>query len=154
MIAEPPVKRTLAYIDGQNLFHGAKESFGHSHPNYDIKALVTKVCQTRGWRLDGIHFYTGIPDATDNAFWNHFWTVKLAVMGKQGIKVFSRPLRYRNETITLPDGTPHTFLVGQEKGVDIRIALRLSPEEIERLSKRFNRNKGSAFYLVRKLAIV
>jgi uncharacterized LabA/DUF88 family protein len=123
MIAEPPVKRTLAYIDGQNLFHGAKESFGHSYPNYDIKALVTKICQTRAWQLDGIHFYTGIPDATDNAFWNHFWTVKLAVMGKQGIKVFSRPLRYRNETIKLPDGTTHTFLVGQEKGVDIRIAL-------------------------------
>jgi hypothetical protein len=37
--------------------------------------------------------------------------------------VFSRPLRYRNETIQLPDGTTHTFLVGQEKGVDIRIAL-------------------------------
>ena len=37
--------------------------------------------------------------------------------------MFSRPLRYRNQTVTLPDGTSHTFLVGQEKGVDIRIAL-------------------------------
>jgi uncharacterized LabA/DUF88 family protein len=123
MINEPPVKRTLAFIDGQNLFHGAKEAFGYSYPNYDAKALATKICLDKDWRLDGIHFYTGIPDAADNAFWNHFWTVKLAVMGKQGIKVYSRPLRYRNETIKLPDGTAHTFLVGQEKGVDIRIAL-------------------------------
>jgi hypothetical protein len=37
--------------------------------------------------------------------------------------VFSRPLRYRNQTITLPDGNTHTVLVGQEKGVDVRLAL-------------------------------
>ena len=37
--------------------------------------------------------------------------------------VFSRPLRYRNKTVKLPDGSAHTFMVGQEKGVDIRIAL-------------------------------
>jgi uncharacterized LabA/DUF88 family protein len=123
MSAEPRVKRTRAYVDGQNLFHGAKEAFGYTYPNYDIKALVARICLEKGWQLDGIHFYTGIPDITDNAFWNHFWSVKLAVMGKQGIKVFSRSLRYRNETVRLPDGTNHTFLVGQEKGVDIRIAL-------------------------------
>jgi uncharacterized LabA/DUF88 family protein len=123
MSSEPEVKRTRAYVDGQNLFHGAKEAFGYTYPNYDIKALVARICRDKGWQLDGIHFYTGIPDITDNAFWNHFWSVKLAVMGKQGIKVFSRSLRYRNETVRLPDGTNHTFLVGQEKGVDIRIAL-------------------------------
>lgn len=123
MIDEPPVKRIIAFIDGQNLFHASKESFGYSFPNYDIKALVTKICQSRGFQLERIHFYTGIPDAADNEYWNHFWTAKLAVMGKHGIKVFSRPLRYRNETIKLPDGKTHTFLVGQEKGVDIRIAL-------------------------------
>ena len=44
-------------------------------------------------------------------------------MGRMGINVFSRPLRYRNQTVKLPDGTTYTFLVGQEKGVDIRIAL-------------------------------
>ncbi|MDD5675344.1 MAG: NYN domain-containing protein [Chitinivibrionales bacterium] len=123
MPSEPPIKRTRAYIDGQKLFHGAKEAFGYSYPNYDIKALVTKVCQAKGWQIEGIHFYTGIPDAEDNAFWNHFWTTKLSGMGRQGIKVFSRPLRYRNETVSLPGGMTHTFLVGQEKGVDIRIAL-------------------------------
>ena len=44
-------------------------------------------------------------------------------MGRQGIAVFSRPLRYRNKRVKLPDGTTHTFLAGEEKGVDIRIAL-------------------------------
>jgi hypothetical protein len=37
--------------------------------------------------------------------------------------VFSRPLRYRNQTIALPDGTTGTALVGQEKGIDVRMAL-------------------------------
>jgi hypothetical protein len=46
-------------------------------------------------------------------------------MGRSGTWVFSRPLRYRNQSVQLPDGTTHTFLVGQEKGVDIRLALDL-----------------------------
>lgn len=40
MSSEPQVKRTRAYVDGQNLFHGAKEAFGYTYPNYDIKASV------------------------------------------------------------------------------------------------------------------
>jgi hypothetical protein len=44
-------------------------------------------------------------------------------MGRQGIKVFSRPLRYRNQVVKLPDGTLHSFLHGEEKGIDVRIAL-------------------------------
>ena len=59
----------------------------------------------------------------DNPFWNHFWNAKLAVMGTRGITTFSRPLRYRHQTIQLADGSTTTTLVGQEKGIDIRIAL-------------------------------
>ena len=32
-------------------------------------------------------------------------------------------MRYRNQTVRLPDGREHVFLVGQEKGIDIRLAL-------------------------------
>ena len=32
MPAEPPVKRTIAFFDGQNLFHAAKDAFGHVWP--------------------------------------------------------------------------------------------------------------------------
>jgi len=117
------VKRAFVFIDGQNLFHAAKEAFGYSFPSYDVAALAGRVCAQLGWKLEQTHFYTGIPDATDNAFWNHFWTGKLAAIGRQGVRVFSRPLRYRNQTVRLPSGGTHTFLVGQEKGIDIRIAL-------------------------------
>ncbi|MEM3086217.1 MAG: NYN domain-containing protein [Halobacteria archaeon] len=47
----------------------------------------------------------------------------MAHLGRQGVWTFSRPLRYRNRRVTLPDGTEHTFLVGEEKGVDVRLAL-------------------------------
>ena len=70
-----------------------------------------------------MRFYTGVPDASDNLFWYSFWTGKQAVMGRQGVVVFSRPLRYRNKTITLPDGSEHTFMAAEEKGIDVRIAL-------------------------------
>ena len=121
VIPAPP--RAIAFIDGQNLFYSAKESFGYVYPNYDLRCLSQTVCKAQGWDLKRIQFYTGIPDAGDNAYWNNFWKAKLAHMGRIGIHVFSRPLRYRNQTVKLPDGTTHTFLVGQEKGVDIRIAL-------------------------------
>jgi hypothetical protein len=44
-------------------------------------------------------------------------------MGTRGVVTFSRHLRYRNQTVALPDGTTTTVLVGQEKGVDVRLAL-------------------------------
>ena len=37
--------------------------------------------------------------------------------------MFSRPLRYRNRVVNLPGGRQHTFLTGEEKGIDVRIAL-------------------------------
>jgi uncharacterized LabA/DUF88 family protein len=121
--AEPAVKRTIVFVDGQNLFYAAKIAFGYPFPNYDIRPLATTLCQQESWQLTEVRFYTGIPDATDNAFWNHFWTAKLAQMGRDKITVFSRPLRYRNQTVRLPDGKTHTFLVGAEKGIDIRLAI-------------------------------
>jgi uncharacterized LabA/DUF88 family protein len=120
---EPKVKRAIAFVDGQNLFHAVKEAFGYSYPNYDLSKLVPAICRKHHWTLTRTQFYTGIPEISDNEFWHLFWSAKLAAMGRQGIAIFSRPLRYRNKTVNLPDGKKHTFLVGQEKGVDIRIAL-------------------------------
>lgn len=113
----------MAFVDGQNLFYAAQEAFGHRYPNYDVLALCSALCTQQGWQLQQVRFYTGVPDAADNRFWHHFWSGKLAVMGRQGVHVFSRALRYRNRNVKLPDGTVHSFLSGDEKGVDVRIAL-------------------------------
>jgi len=123
MLKEPAIKRAIAFVDGQNLFYAAKNAFGYTYPNYDVLALATAICKSQNWNLMRVCFYTGIPDVMDDAQWNHFWTAKLAQMGRQGVQVFSRTLRYRNQTVRLPNGQTHSFLVGQEKGVDVRLAL-------------------------------
>jgi len=125
MPSPPSNPRAVVFVDGQNLFYAAKDAFGYRFPNYDVAALANRLSADQGWTLNQVRFYTGVPDATDDAFWNHFWNHKLAHMGRAGVHVFSRPLRYRNQTVKLPDGSATTVLVGQEKGVDIRLALDL-----------------------------
>ena len=73
MLTEPAVKRALVFIDGQNLFHGAKEAFGVAWPNYDIEKLAHAICAKQGWVCHGIHFYTGVPEPHDHPFWSQFW---------------------------------------------------------------------------------
>jgi len=123
MPAEPPVKRAVAFVDGQNLFHAVRRAFGYSYPNYDVQALSGRIAALQGWALSEVRFYTGIPDPEDSATWNAFWIAKLAQMGRLGVRVYSRPLRYRNKTLRLPDGATHTLLAGEEKGVDVRLAI-------------------------------
>jgi uncharacterized LabA/DUF88 family protein len=122
-LIEPAIKRAVAFVDGQNLFHHSRNAFGYHFPNYDIRKLVDAIAAGEGWKLVGTYFYTGVPDAADDPMWNRFWTNKLAAMGRQGITIFTRPLRYRNKSVKLPDGTTYTFLHGEEKGIDVRIAL-------------------------------
>jgi uncharacterized LabA/DUF88 family protein len=122
-VIEPTVKRAIGFVNGQNLFYAAKQAFGYSYPNFDPKRLTEVVAAAQGWTPLGTHFYSGVPDPADNPFWSHFWNAKLAVMGTQGVVSYTRPLRYRNQTIALPGGGSTTVLVGQEKGIDVRIAL-------------------------------
>ena len=120
---EPASKRAIAYIDGQNLFNAVKEAFGYPYPNYNIRQLAETTCAQRGWILTEINFYTGIPDPGIDLSRHHFWVAKLAAMGTRCIRTYSRPLRYSNQLVKLPDGTLTTTLVGREKGIDIRLAL-------------------------------
>ncbi len=123
LFTEPAIKRAVTFVDGQNLYRSAEEAFGYHFPNYDVQKLSKAVCKDKGWNLTQVRFYTGVPDKSDDPMWNRFWIGKLAVMGKAGTVVFSRPLRYRNDSVKLPDGTTQTFLRGSEKGIDVRIAL-------------------------------
>ena len=113
----------MAFVDGQNLFYAAREAFGYRYPNYDVSALAGRVCATHGWELVETRFYTGIPAADDDPRLHSFWARKLAAMGRRGVVVYSRPLRYRKRTVSLSDGTHHSHLTRVEKGVDVRIAL-------------------------------
>jgi uncharacterized LabA/DUF88 family protein len=110
-----------AFFDGQNLFNAAKEAFGYDWPNYDPLKLATAICRIQGWKLERIHFYTGIPEPADPR--HSFWNKKLQVMGTRGVQVFTRPLRYR-EKITYSKDSAYTIgRVPTEKGIDVRLAL-------------------------------
>jgi len=123
-VEKPDNPQAIVFVDGQNLFWAAREAFGYTWPNYDPVGLANRMCLQKGWKLGQVRFYTGVPDASDNPFWNYFWTAKLAAVGRQpNTCIFTRSLRYRNQTVRLGDGTKHTFLVAQEKGIDVRLAL-------------------------------
>jgi hypothetical protein len=38
--AEPPVKRAIAFFDGQNLFRAVRPGFGRINLNYDVKGFA------------------------------------------------------------------------------------------------------------------
>jgi uncharacterized LabA/DUF88 family protein len=123
MPIEPPLKRAVAFFDGQNLFYAARSAFGYTWPNYDPLKLAQTVCRMQDWQLAKARFYTGVPRPDDDPFWNRFWTAKLGQMGRVGIETFSRHLKYRNQTVRLADGGTITVLIGNEKGIDVRLAL-------------------------------
>lgn len=94
--------------------------------------LAQAVCKKQNWGLSSVHFYTGIPDPNIDPDRHNFWARKLAVMGTRGIHAVTRPMRYSNEIISLPDGTITKKLVGREKGIDIRIALDIVRFSLEK----------------------
>lgn len=127
MAAEPPIKRVVAFIDGQNLFHSVKWEFGHTFPNYDVVKLASAVCAAKtaeGWSAPSVRFYTGVPDPNRDARWSGFWNRKLLAMQRQGIEVYRRPLKYRSQNFDCPAcHSRHAIPTAEEKGIDVRLAL-------------------------------
>ncbi|HJT76563.1 MAG TPA: NYN domain-containing protein [Gemmataceae bacterium] len=141
----------MVFVDGQNLFNAAKAAFGYPYPNYDPVALADRVCAANGWTRSQIRFYTGMPGAAEDPRRHRFWTNKLVVLRRQGVHVFTRPIRYRDKVThwplnvricppggpELPSGTTLHLADGSllpadtqfrvrgadEKGVDIRLAI-------------------------------
>ena len=81
MPTEPKIKRLVAFVDGQALFHASREAFGYTYPNYDVTKIVQVVADLKGWQPVKTYFYTGVPDMVESAVWHGFWSAKLAVMG-------------------------------------------------------------------------
>ena len=120
---EPRPRRAAAFIDGQNLFRSAKDTFGSRYPDADFRLLAERVCGNHGWKLTQTRFYIGVPDVTEDPQWHRFWMAKLAQMHLDGVTTYSRPLAYRDQTFQIPGYGSVTRRVGTEKGIDIRLAL-------------------------------
>ncbi len=149
--AQTPSKRVVSFIDGQNLFHSVRESFGYDYPNYHPAALTQALCTLNGWQYQQTRFYTGVPKLPDSPYWHKFWAAKKRFMSRnRTVYVFTRDLHYRaklidfhldRERLVMFDGTPmekgtQLFLYSgktvdgkfwvrtpEEKGIDVRIAL-------------------------------
>jgi uncharacterized LabA/DUF88 family protein len=125
MIAAPEKQYAMAFFDGQNLFRHAKDAFGHFHPNYDPIKLHAAVCAQHGWTSNLVRFYTGVPNAIEDAMWTAYWSNRVLAMKRTGIVVTTRPIRYHKETIVEADGAERVITTPQEKGIDVRLALDL-----------------------------
>ena len=111
--------RTLVLIDGQNLYHLARRAwaFGpnspYTWPSYDVEKLAhTLASRGPNRSLSEVRFYTGVPDRiarTARKDWHGFWVNKLRYLGSQGIYVYRGKIN----------------IGGQEKGVDVSLALDL-----------------------------
>jgi len=99
---------------------------GRKEPDFDPLALATHVAKANGLELEQVHFFTGVPRLEYNPRWHHYWSAKLANMGRDGVVTHSIPLKY--------DGPPDASNrpTAREKGIDVAIALtmaRLAREE-------------------------
>ena len=111
--------RTIIFFDGQNLFHGAREAWSpwprvpgspYGYPSYDVEKLALSLVSREGGRsLREIRFYTGVPASHKSQKWHGFWSNKLRVLDRRGIYVYKGRIN--------PGG--------QEKGVDVSIAIDL-----------------------------
>jgi uncharacterized LabA/DUF88 family protein len=111
LVGEPEIKRTIAFVDGQNLYHCAKQAGFCRVPDYDPHALASEICRRQGWDLQEVRFYTGIPDGKREQALFDAWQSKLDRMETKGVVTVTRPLRYDSSG------------KAREKGIDIRIAL-------------------------------
>ena len=114
--------RCIVLIDGQNLYRRAKAAWAdaasgsaspYAWPSYDVAKLAAAlVSREPGRILSETRFYTGVPNRThipSQNFWHDFWSKKLRYLGNQGIYT------YRGRVNS----------GGQEKGVDVSLALDL-----------------------------
>ena len=114
--------RTLVLIDGQHLYHSARRAWGsrsqrdhwrYRNPDYDVGLLADALTSMEpGRSLSEIRFYTGVPGAQSRGrmkSWRDFWLTKLRRMRRQGIHTYRGSINRG----------------GQEKGVDVSIAIDL-----------------------------
>lgn len=114
-----PNKHVIVFMDAQNIYHLAREAWApkpaqgwspYSFPSYDVERLANLLVLTKPDRvLQGIRFYTGVPSVQQNAFWHDFWTNKLRHLANRHVYIYKGRI---NPT-------------GQEKGVDVSIAIDL-----------------------------
>ncbi len=112
--------RVLVFLDGQNVYKGARDSFfasqGHfTNGQIDPHALAQLLVQrNRGRQLKQVRVYTGQPDSSKQPKGYSASRKQFRAWRSRGVEVISRPLRY-------PAAFPHQK--PEEKGIDVQLAI-------------------------------
>ena len=111
--------RAIVFVDGQNLYHLARRAWAagpssrYAWPSYDVEKLASALVSRKSGRvLVETRFYTGVPDPAAGAsqmFWHGFWSNKIRYLRSRGIYAYRGRVNAG----------------GQEKGVDVSLALDL-----------------------------
>ncbi len=112
--------RTVVFIDGQNMYKGAREAFGWEdekghYGNFRPLGLARYLTQASHRDLVQARFYQGIPDPNRDVRGHAVTQRRLAAWKAEDpnlVELFTRTLRY-----------PPTQ--GREKGVDVQLAIDL-----------------------------
>ncbi|MGH2499160.1 MAG: NYN domain-containing protein [Candidatus Limnocylindria bacterium] len=118
--APAPALRTVVFIDGQNMYKGAREAFGYEHEkghfgNFRPLALARLLTQEPHRDLRQVRFYMGVPDPRRQRRGHAMAQRRLASWQSDHpglVHIFTRTLRYPP-----PEG--------REKGVDVQLAVDL-----------------------------
>ena len=102
--------RAVALFDGMNLYNHAKNAFGDRDGRYDPAKLAREIAASQGCELVQTRFYVGVPPASRHRRLHEYWQARLHAMEACGVFVFRGTVNYSGHH-------------GQEKGVDVRIAL-------------------------------
>ena len=117
---------TIVFMDGQNLYHLARAAWlsgvtyptpPYAWPSYDVEKLANALAaREQGRTLTEIRFYTGVPHRSIDQYWHDYWSNKIRYLRNGGIYVYRGKVNRG----------------GQEKGVDVSLALDLVQATHER----------------------
>lgn len=127
MANRPEKARVCTFIDAQNLYVAAKDSFKYQLPNFDpIKLSQIVADQMPNRELQKVHLYTGMHSRDENPFWHDFWRNKLrSIENNPMVQIFTKQLRYRDIKVKDDAGREFSVRRAEEKGIDLRIGLDL-----------------------------
>jgi uncharacterized LabA/DUF88 family protein len=139
-----PEARVRVFIDGQNVFKGCEERYGHGH----VHPILLARAVLAGRALAGIRYYSGVHDPHVNPRLHGLAQRRHALMRRTGVTVVERQLRYRWEwgldQRVLPDPrkfsadhkldvqvSPHRR--AREKGIDLALGLDVVDLSLHRM---------------------
>ena len=123
-VQEPPVRRVAVFIDYQNCYNAARETFFSplDPPNLGgidpVKLANVMAAQGPGaYQLDYVGVYCGIAERRKDLKTFLARSKQIAVWQAAGVSVFARPLRY-----------PVGWALGgnikaEEKGIDVKLSI-------------------------------